>query len=43
MPAHPLTSRGPFPSHLVGAKAKDAVENALNREVCRGTLTLREP
>jgi hypothetical protein len=41
-PGHPLTSRGPFPSHLVGAKAKDATENALNREVCRGTLTLRE-
>jgi hypothetical protein len=41
-PAHPLTSKGPFPSHLVGAKSKDAVENALYREVCAGTLTLRE-
>jgi hypothetical protein len=41
-PAQPLTSRGPFPSHLVGAKSKDAVENALHREVCAGTLTLRE-
>jgi hypothetical protein len=41
-PGHPLTSKGPFPSHLVGAKNKDAVENALHREVCAGTLTLRE-
>jgi hypothetical protein len=41
-PGHPLTSKGPFPSHLVGAKTKDAVENALHREVCAGTLTLRE-
>ena len=40
-PAQPLTSKGPFPSHLVGAKSKDAVENALHREVCAGTLTLR--
>jgi hypothetical protein len=40
-PAHPLTARGPFPAHLVGAKSKDAVENALHREVCAGTLTLR--
>ena len=41
-PAQPLTSRGPFPSHLVGAKSKDAVENALHRAVCVGTLPLRE-
>jgi hypothetical protein len=41
-PAQPLTARGPFPSHLAGAKNKDAVENALHREVCAGTLTLRE-
>jgi hypothetical protein len=41
-PAQPLTSRGPFPSHLVGAKSKDAVENALHRAVCSGTLSLRE-
>ena len=41
-PAHPLTSRGPFPSYLVGAKSKDATENALHREVCAGTLALRE-
>ena len=41
-PATPLTSRGPFPAHLVGAKAKDAVENALHKEVCAGTLTLKE-
>jgi hypothetical protein len=41
-PAHPLTARGPFPAHLVGAKSKDAVENALHREVCAGTLTLRQ-
>ena len=42
----PLLSRSrpgtPFPPHLVGAKSKDAVENALLREVCAGTLTLRE-
>ena len=41
-PAHPLTSTGPFPAHLVGAKSKDAVENRLHKEVCAGTLTLRE-
>jgi hypothetical protein len=41
-PAHPLTQRGPFPDHLVGAKTKDKVENALHDEVCHGTLTLRE-
>ncbi len=39
--AQPLTSRGPFPPELVGAKAKDAVENALHTEVCAGTLTLK--
>ena len=33
-PGTPLTSRGPFPPHLVGAKAKDAVENELHKEVC---------
>ena len=36
-----MTSRGSFPPELVGAKAKDAVENALHREVCAGTLTLQ--
>ena len=41
-PAPPLTSKGPFPHHLVGAKTKDAVENALHKEVCAGTLTLQE-
>jgi hypothetical protein len=41
-PGHPLTRLGPFPSHLVGAKTKDAVENALKKAVCDGTLTLRE-
>jgi hypothetical protein len=41
-PATPLTSRGPFPSHLVGAKTKDRVELALNKAVCDGTLTLQE-
>jgi len=41
-PGHPLTSTGPFPSQLVGAKAKDTTENALHAEVCHGTLTLRE-
>src|SRR5437870_1140622 len=39
--AQPLTSRGPFPPEIVGAKAKDAVENALHTEVCAGTLTLK--
>jgi hypothetical protein len=41
-PATPLTSRGPFPPHLVGAKAKDATEKALNKAVCDGSLTLQE-
>ena len=41
-PGQPLTSKGPFPNHLVGAKAKDAVENQLHKEVCAGTLTLEE-
>jgi len=41
-PGHPLTHVGPFPAHLVGAKAKDATEGALKQEVCHGTLTLRE-
>lgn len=41
-PGHPLTHLGPFPAHLVGAKAKDATEGALKQEVCHGTLTLRE-
>src|SRR5262249_3723350 len=41
-PGEPLTSRGPFPAHLVGAKAKDRVENRLHQEVCEGTLTLKE-
>jgi hypothetical protein len=41
-PAQPLTSRGPFPPDALGAKAKDAVENALHKEVCAGTLTLQE-
>jgi hypothetical protein len=36
-----LTARSPFPPELVGAKAKDAVENALHAEVCAGTLTLQ--
>ena len=38
----PLTSKGPFPPHLVGAKAKDAVENQLHKEVCAGRLTLQD-
>src|SRR6267143_5342091 len=41
-PANALTSRGPFLPDVVGAKAKDAVENALHKEVCAGTLTLKE-
>jgi hypothetical protein len=39
--AQSLTSRSPFPPEIVGAKAKDAVENALHTEVCAGTLTLK--
>jgi len=39
--AQSLTSRSPFPREIVGAKAKDAVENALHAEVCAGTLTLK--
>jgi hypothetical protein len=41
-PGTPLTSRGPFPASLVGAKAKDKTETALNTAVCNGTLTLQE-
>jgi hypothetical protein len=41
-PNTPLTSTGPFPADVVGAKAKDHVENALHKEVCDGTLTLKE-
>jgi hypothetical protein len=41
-PGTPLTSRGPFPPSLVGAKAKDKTETALNTAVCKGTLTLQE-
>ena len=41
-PGTPLIERGPFPSHLVGAKTKDRVERALNKAVCDGTLTLQE-
>ena len=41
-PATPLTAQGPFPSHLVGAKTKDRVENALHKAVCDGDLTLQE-
>jgi len=41
-PGTPLTSRGPFPSHLVGAKTKDRVKDALHKAVCDGTLTLQE-
>ena len=41
-PGTPLTSRGPFPPYLVGAKAKDTVENQLHKEICAGTLTLHE-
>jgi hypothetical protein len=41
-PQQPLTARGPFPPHLIGAKAKDAVENELHKEVCAGTLTLQQ-
>ena len=37
-----MTSRGPFPPSLVGAKAKDKTETALNTAVCSGTLTLQE-
>ena len=41
-PGTPLTSRGPFPPSLVGAKAKDKTETALNTAVCNGTMTLQE-
>src|SRR5229473_8589916 len=41
-PNQPLTSRGPFPSAIVGAKTKDKVETALKVAVCNGTLTLTE-
>jgi len=41
-PATPLTSKRPFPHEIVGAKTKDQVETVLNREVCAGTLTLKE-
>jgi len=41
-PATPLTSKAPLPPHLVGAKSKDAVQNALHKEVCAGTLTLHQ-
>ena len=41
-PGQPLTSNGPFPPHLIGAKAKDSVENRLHKEVCARTLTLDE-
>jgi hypothetical protein len=41
-PGTPLTSRGPLPPSLVGAKAKDKTENALNTAVCSGTMTLQE-
>jgi hypothetical protein len=41
-PDQPLTSKGPFPPHLVGAKAKDAVENQLHKGICAGTLTLQD-
>lgn len=41
-PGQPLTHLGPFPAHLVGAKAKDSAEGALHAEVCHGSLTLRE-
>jgi len=41
-PGTPLTSRGPFPSSIVGAKAKDQTEKALNTAICNGTMTLQE-
>jgi len=41
-PGTPLTSRGPFPPSLVGAKAKDQTENTLNTAVCNSTMTLQE-
>ena len=39
-PGTPLNSRGPFPSSIVGSKAKDKVETALNTAVCNGAMTL---
>jgi hypothetical protein len=35
-PAHPLTARGPFPPHLVGAKSKDAVGRTRSSQLPRG-------
>src|SRR5216683_3646543 len=39
-PAHPLTSRGPFPLHLVGAKANDAARRrpVMDRRTFLGAL-----
>ena len=37
-----MTHLGPFPASIVGAKAKDLVEKALNTAVCHGTMTLQE-
>jgi len=41
-PSQPLTSHGPFPASIIGAKSKDKVKNALKAAVCAGTLTLHE-
>jgi len=37
-PGTPLASRGPFPPPIVGAKAKDKTETALNTAICNGTI-----
>jgi hypothetical protein len=41
-PGTPLTSRGPFPTSIVGAKAKDQTEKALNTAICNGTMSVQE-
>src|SRR5881296_1499605 len=41
-PNQPLTSHGPFPASIIGAKSKDKVKNALKAAVCAGTLTPHE-
>ena len=41
-PCTPLPSRGPFPSSIVSAKAKDQTEKALNTAICNGTMRLQE-
>jgi hypothetical protein len=41
-PGTPLTERGPFPSHLVGAQTKDHVERALKCSRRNGRSFVRQ-